>query len=181
MPGSLLASIGGSLLPSAEGTSLPNSFGLFALPLRITSLCISNILRADATISSHRSDRIVPGGQSRMSFEGKTADLPWVGRCAGWILASVKVRRDCQSGSGAGVADEIEDFGVAVKGLGGPVLRDFGEQPVLDGIPFGSPGRVMSHGYGEPKGVAELALQFGFPGAGTAAVAAAGVGQDQQL
>lgn len=39
----------------------------------------------------------------------------------------------------------------------------------------------MSNGYGEPKGVAELALQFGFPGAGTAAVAAAGVGQDEQL
>src|SRR5262249_26479825 len=33
----------------------------------------------------------------------------------------------------------------------------------------------------EPKTVAELALQFGFPGAGTATVAAAGVGQDQQL
>src|SRR3954471_15309997 len=39
----------------------------------------------------------------------------------------------------------------------------------------------MSNGYGEPKPVAELALQFGFPGPGTAAVAAAGVGQDQQL
>src|SRR5215471_12347560 len=39
----------------------------------------------------------------------------------------------------------------------------------------------MSHGYGEAETVAELALQFGFPGAGTATVAAAGVGQDQQL
>jgi len=36
-------------------------------------------LRADATINSHRSDRVVPGGQSRMSFEGKTADLLWMG------------------------------------------------------------------------------------------------------
>lgn len=52
---------------------------------------------------------------------------------------------------------------------------------MLDGVPFGSAGGVMSNGYGEPKGVAELALQFGFPGAGTTAVAAAGVGQDQQL
>ena len=82
---------------------------------------------------------------------------------------------------GAGVADEIEDFGVAVKRLGGPVLGDFGEQPVLDGIPFGSPGRVMSYGYGEPKTVAELALQFGFPSTGTATVTAAGIGQDEQL
>ena len=36
-------------------------------------------LRADATIDSHRSNRIVPGWQSRMSFEGKTADLLWIG------------------------------------------------------------------------------------------------------
>ena len=36
-------------------------------------------LRADATIDSHRSNRIVPGGQGRMSFEGKTANLLWIG------------------------------------------------------------------------------------------------------
>src|ERR1035437_3197632 len=39
----------------------------------------------------------------------------------------------------------------------------------------------MSNGYGEPKAVAELALKFGFPGAGTAAVAAAGIGEDEQM
>ena len=39
----------------------------------------------------------------------------------------------------------------------------------------------MSNGYCEPKAVAELALQFGFPGAGTATVAAAGIGKDEQL
>ena len=37
------------------------------------------LLRAHATIDSHRSNRIVPGWQSRMSFEGKTADLLWIG------------------------------------------------------------------------------------------------------
>ena len=39
----------------------------------------------------------------------------------------------------------------------------------------------MSNGYGKAKAVAELALKFGFPGAGTTAIATAGVGQDQQL
>ena len=38
-------------------------------------LFTAEFLRADATINSHWSDRIVPGWQSRMSFEGKTADL----------------------------------------------------------------------------------------------------------
>src|SRR5437016_13635713 len=39
----------------------------------------------------------------------------------------------------------------------------------------------MSNGDGESKTVAELALEFGFPGAGTATVAAAGIGKDEQL
>ena len=95
--------------------------------------------------------------------------------------ASVEVSRDRETGSGAGVADEVEDFGVTVKRLGGPVFGDFGEQAVLDGIPFGSAGGVMGNGYCEPKAVAELGLQFGFPGAGTATVAAAGIGKDEQL
>jgi hypothetical protein len=37
------------------------------------------VLRADATIDSHWSNRIVPGRQSRVSFETKTADLLWIG------------------------------------------------------------------------------------------------------
>jgi len=36
-------------------------------------------LRVDATIDSHWSNRIVPGGESRMSFEAKTPDLLWIG------------------------------------------------------------------------------------------------------
>jgi hypothetical protein len=39
----------------------------------------------------------------------------------------------------------------------------------------------MSNGYGKAKAVAELALKFGFPGAGTTAVAAAGIGKDEQV
>ena len=86
-----------------------------------------------------------------MSFDAKTADLRWIGCGASWIVLSVEVSRDCESGSGAGVADEIEDFWVAVEGLGSPVFGDFGEQAVLDGIPFGSASRIVSNGHGEPK------------------------------
>ena len=52
---------------------------------------------------------------------------------------------------------------------------------MFDGIPFGSAGGVVSNGYGESQTVAELGLQFGFPGAGAATVAAAGIGKDEQL
>src|SRR6516225_6096572 len=96
-------------------------------------------------------------------------------------MPAVEVSRDCETGSGASVADEVEDFGITIKRFGGSVFRNFGEQAVLDGIPFGSAGGVMSNGDGEPKSIAELALKFGFPGAGTAAVAAASIGQDEQL
>ena len=96
-------------------------------------------------------------------------------------MPAVEVSRDCETGSDAGVADEVEDFGITVKRFRGPVFRNFGEQAVLEGIPFGSAGGVMSNDDGEPKTVAELALKFGFPGAGTTAVAAAGIGKDEQV
>ena len=96
-------------------------------------------------------------------------------------MSAVEKRRDGEAGSGAGVADKVEDLGIAVQGLGGPVFGDFGKQAVLDGIPFGSAGGVMSNGDCQSKTVAELALQFGFPSAGTATIAAAGIGQDEQL
>jgi len=96
-------------------------------------------------------------------------------------MPAVEVSRDCETGSGAGVTDEVEDLGVTIKRFRGPVFGNFGEQAVLDGIPFGSAGGVVGNGYCEPKAVAELALKLGFPSASTAAVAAAGIGEDEQL
>jgi len=96
-------------------------------------------------------------------------------------MPAVEVSRDCETGSGARVADEVEDFGVAIQRFRGPVFGNLGEQAVLDGIPFGSAGGVVGNGYCEPKAVAELGLQFGFPGASPAAVAAASIGEDEQL
>jgi len=96
-------------------------------------------------------------------------------------MPTVEVSRDSETGSGAGVADEVEDFGVTVERLGGLVFRDFGEQAALDGIPFGSAAGVMSNRYREPKTVAELALQFGLPSASAATIASAGIGKDEQL
>ncbi len=52
---------------------------------------------------------------------------------------------------------------------------------MLNGIPFGSAGGIVRNGHGESEAVAELGLQFGFPGAGAATVAAASIGEDEQL
>ena len=52
---------------------------------------------------------------------------------------------------------------------------------MLDGIPFGTAGGVVGNGYCQAKAVAELALKLGFPSSSTAAVAATGIGKDEQL
>ena len=52
---------------------------------------------------------------------------------------------------------------------------------MLDGIPLGSAGWVMGNGEGQAKGVSQRRLEFGFPGAATAAVAATGVAQNEHV
>ena len=52
---------------------------------------------------------------------------------------------------------------------------------MLDRIPFGSAGGIVGNGDREGKGVSQLGLEFGFPGMTAATVAAAGIGQNEQL
>ena len=60
---------------------LDGGFYFFSVPAEIDQLnYVPHLkLRADATIDSHRSNRIVPGWQSRVSLEGETADLLRIG------------------------------------------------------------------------------------------------------
>ena len=52
---------------------------------------------------------------------------------------------------------------------------------MLDGIPLGSTGGIVSNGDGQGKGVGQLGLELGFPGVTAATVAATGIGQNEQL
>ena len=52
---------------------------------------------------------------------------------------------------------------------------------MLNGVPFGSAGGVVSNGHGEGKSVGQLRLEFRLPGVTTATVAAPGIGQNEQL
>ena len=96
-------------------------------------------------------------------------------------MTAVEVGGDGESRLSGSGADEVEDFLVGVERFAGPVFGDFGKQAVLDGIPFGSAGGVVRNGHCESKAVAELGLKFGFPGTGTATVAATGIGKNEQL
>lgn len=70
---------------------------------------------------------------------------------------------------------------MADKWFPSPVLGYLGEQAMLDGIPFGSASRVVSDGDGDAKRVAQLVLEFCFPGLGAAIVAAARVGKNEEF
>ena len=96
-----------------------------------------------------------------------------VGFEAGRILLSVQIGSHNQAGLGTGGTNGFQHSFIAVQGLGSPVLGDLGEQAVLDGIPLGGAGRVVSDGNGEAEGIAQLSLDFGLPGPGSATVAAA--------
>ena len=52
---------------------------------------------------------------------------------------------------------------------------------MLDGIPFGSTGGIVGNRHRQGKGVRQLGLELGFPGMTAATVAAAGIGQNEQL
>jgi len=52
---------------------------------------------------------------------------------------------------------------------------------MFDGIPFGSAGRIVSHGHGQIEGVGQLRLEFGLPGMAPTTIAATGVGENEEL
>ena len=96
-------------------------------------------------------------------------------------MTAVELSGDGQAGLGSGGANEVEDLLIAVEWLAGPVLGDFGKEAMLDGVPFGSARRVVGDGESQPEWIGQLRLEFGFPGAATSAIAAAGVAQNEEL
>jgi len=112
-------------------------------------------------------------------LESKSAKL--VGRrfTTGGVITSVQVGGDSQAGFCGSRAYEVQDLLIAIEGLTGPVFGDFRKESMLNGIPLGSAGGIVSNGDVEAKGIGDLRLDFGFPRAATTAVAAAGVGENE--
>ena len=71
-------------------------------------------------------------------------------------MAPVEVGSDFETGLGFGSAGIIEDFLVGIQRFASPVPRNFREETMFDGIPFGSAGRIMGDRYGERKRVGQL-------------------------
>ena len=116
-----------------------------------------------------------------MGFEFQSAELFGSGFGAGGIVTSIQVGRDGQTSFGGCRTDEVEDLLITIEGFTGPVFGNFGEESMLNGIPFGSASGIVSDSDSEVKAVGELSLEFSFPSPPPIAVAAAGIGQNQQL
>src|SRR3989442_13891814 len=99
---------------------------------------------------------------------------------AGVIVVPIQVRGDRKPCLSAGGADKPEDLLVAVERLAGPVLRDLGEETMLDGIPLERARGVVRHGDGEAEEIDKLGLEFGLPGAPPIPIAAARIAEKEQ-
>src|SRR6202140_4880599 len=93
----------------------------------------------------------------------------------------MQICRHNQAGPGAGIANEAQHLFIADQWLGGPVFGNLREQTVLDRVPFGCAGRIMSDCSRDAEWVAEPSLHFSLPGPGSATVAATRVRQNQNF
>ena len=77
---------------------------------------------------------------------------------ARFVLLFDELGVQSQAGAGDGGADVVEDGGEAVERAGRPVLADFAEDAMLDGIPLAAAGGIVDDGDFEIVGVAEGVL-----------------------
>jgi hypothetical protein len=99
---------------------------------------------------------------------------------AAGIIPAIEIRGDPQSGLGLCGAGIVEDLLVGIQRFTGPIAGDFGKKAMLDRVPFGSAGGIGGYGYGENKGIGQLCLKLCFQAVTAAAVAAAGINEDEQ-
>ena len=100
---------------------------------------------------------------------------------AGVVLLFDEAGVDDESGLRFRGADEVEHLVQIREGFSGPVPADFAKQAMLNRIPLGSPGRIVTDRDGKAGAIADLVLDSLLPGAATRAVASAPIGQDQNL
>ena len=97
------------------------------------------------------------------------------------VVATVQVGGDGQAALGPGSPGIVENLLVGVQGFTGPVSGHFGEEPMFDRVPFGGAGWVVSHGDSQGERVGQLGLQFRLPSVTAIPIAAASVGEDENL
>ena len=77
---------------------------------------------------------------------------------AGWVVALDQGCIDDKAGLGFCGSKKVEYGLVAHQGLASPILADFAEQTMLDGIPLGGARRVVADSDRESEAIAEAGL-----------------------
>ena len=116
-----------------------------------------------------------------MGLDAESLKLFRCGCGAGEIVTMVEMSVDGQAGLSSGGTNEVEDLVIAVERFASPVFGDLGKETMLDRVPFGSTGGIVGDGESEAVGIGQLGLEFGFPGAATITVTAAGIAEYEKL
>ena len=95
------------------------------------------------------------------------------------VEAWVKFAADGQSGGGCSVGDEVDDGFICLERASSPILRDSGEEPVLNFVPFASSRRVVGDcDFKSGRGGKSRELMFPEPNAVSVGPSAVGSDED---
>src|SRR5215468_827067 len=115
-----------------------------------------------------------------VGFDVDRLDLLRRDSLAGGVASLVESSTNHESAVVRGVCDQVDDGLVGAEGATAPVDRDERKEAVLDLVPLAGPWREMTDADGEAEFVGD-ALQIVLPDVGAVAVAATGVGGDENL
>src|SRR5215207_2747199 len=116
-----------------------------------------------------------------MSFEIERVHCGIADLLAERVVAWLEHSLHGQAAGGRRATDEREQRVPCAERHPGPVAADLTEQAMLDRVPLRTPRRVVADGHRQAEAIADADLQALLPGAGLIAVAAASVGQQQQV
>ena len=116
-----------------------------------------------------------------MGLEGEGSELGIGYLDAAVILVVDQLGVHAQPGDRGGSTDVVEDGLVAAQRVAGPVLADLAEQAMVDRVPLGGAAGIVADGDLEMVWINEAVLEGMLEAADAGRVAAAGVGEDQQL
>jgi hypothetical protein len=87
----------------------------------------------------------------------------------------------CQASLGLGITNVMQSIVEGAQGTTSPSLADFTKQAVLNRVPFGSSGWIVTDSNGQAKLVRYLFLKVPFPHTGTMAIATTTIRFDHQM
>src|SRR5258708_17017701 len=127
-----------------------------------------------------RPDRIVPFTVEGVWQNGECCHLFIGDLASGAVGIGVELALHCQACLSRSGSDQLQDHRVACERFAAPVLADPGKEAMLNLVPFARSRRQVANRDREVGLIRQL-LQFPFPYAHTAAVAASSICTDEQL